>query len=164
MLLKKYFQLDINIKNLYKDWASKDERFANLTVQDYRGIRMLYQDCVENAFSFICSSNNNISRISQMVEKLCLNYGDEIALVEGKQYYDFPNVENLVGEKVEKKLREEKFGYRAGFIAKTAAKIVENGGLKWLENLREVGYDEARKQLQTLPGIGRKVSLYNLVL
>lgn len=99
-----------------------------------------------------------------MVEKLCLNYGDEIALVEGKQYYDFPNVENLVGEKVEKKLREEKFGYRAGFIAKTAAKIVENGGLKWLENLREVGYDEARKQLQTLPGIGRKVSLYNLVL
>ncbi|CAL8112926.1 unnamed protein product [Orchesella dallaii] len=157
-LLYNYFQLEVSLESLYKDWSTRDERFANLTVQDYRGIRMLNQDCVENLFSFICSSNNNIARISQMVEKLCLYYGDKIADVEGKTYYDFPAVEKLIGDKVEKKLREEKFGYRAGYIAKTAATIVDNGGVKWLENLRNVGYEEARKQLQTLSGIGRKVA------
>ncbi|ODN00995.1 N-glycosylase/DNA lyase [Orchesella cincta] len=157
-LLYDYFQLEVSLETLYKEWSKRDERFANLTIQDYRGIRMLDQDCVENVFSFICSSNNNIARISQMVEKLCLHYGVKIAEVEGKTYYDFPTVEKLIGEKVEKKLREEKFGYRAGFIAKTAATIVANGGVNWLENLKNVGYDEARKQLQTLPGIGRKVA------
>lgn len=163
-MLYNYFQLDVSLQDLYKKWASRDERFASLTLQDYRGIRMLGQDCVENVFSFICSSNNNISRISQMVEKLCLYYGDKIATVEGKQYYGFPNVDQLVGESVEKKLREEKFGYRAGFIAKTAARIVKNGGSDWLESLRTVGYEKARMELQTLPGIGRKVGVGNLLI
>jgi N-glycosylase/DNA lyase len=156
-LLRVYFQLDISLPSLYKEWAAKDEKFAKLTVKDFQGIRMLAQDPIENLFSFICSSNNNIQRISQMVEKLCLNYGDKIVDYEGKAYFDFPRVERLVGDDVEKKLREESFGYRAGFIAKTAEKIVLNGGVKWVESLKKLEYDEARIQLQTLPGIGRKV-------
>jgi len=155
-LLTNYFQLEVSLPDLYKTWAAKDSKFATLTEKDFQGIRMLAQDPIENLFSFICSSNNNIQRISQMVEKMCIFYGEKIAEYEGKTYYDFPPVERLSGEKVEKKLREESFGYRAGYIAKTAEKIIENGGADWVKNLRDLEYDTARLELQTLPGIGRK--------
>lgn len=41
---------------------------------------MLRQDPVECLFSFICSSNNHISRIHGMVERLCSAYGTELYL------------------------------------------------------------------------------------
>lgn len=41
---------------------------------------MLRQDPVECLFQFICSSNNHISRIHGMVEKLCRSYGTPLKL------------------------------------------------------------------------------------
>ena len=46
-----------------------------------KGVRQLRQDPVETLFTFICSSNNNIQRISSMVDKLCMTYGQHIAQV-----------------------------------------------------------------------------------
>lgn len=42
------------------------------------GARVLRQDPVECLFEFICSSNNHISRIHGMVERLCRDYGTPI--------------------------------------------------------------------------------------
>ena len=39
---------------------------------------MLRQDPSECLFSFICSSNNHISRIHGMVNKMCVHYGDAL--------------------------------------------------------------------------------------
>jgi N-glycosylase/DNA lyase len=52
------------------------QKIANLT-----GIRQLRQDPAETLFTFICSSNNNIGRISGMVERMCQKYGERIAEV-----------------------------------------------------------------------------------
>ena len=41
----------------------------------FPGLRVLRQDPLECLFSFICSSNNNIARIAQMIEALCVTYG-----------------------------------------------------------------------------------------
>lgn len=61
-LLKDYFRLqDYNIKELYAEWAEKD-RYFKVAAQQFYGIRILNQELVENIFSFICSSNNNIKR------------------------------------------------------------------------------------------------------
>jgi 3-methyladenine DNA glycosylase/8-oxoguanine DNA glycosylase len=38
-------------------------------------VRVLRQDPVECLFQFVCSSNNHISRIHGMVERLCREYG-----------------------------------------------------------------------------------------
>lgn len=58
-----YLRLDTPLDSLYKQWAKSDKHFEK-TVGDekFRGVRILKQQPRENLFSFICSSNNNISR------------------------------------------------------------------------------------------------------
>src|SRR4051812_12911863 len=65
-ILWDYFQLDVSLQDLYKDWSQADPNFAK-KAPHLRGIRMLRQDPWENLICFICSSNNNIARITQMV-------------------------------------------------------------------------------------------------
>lgn len=156
-ILKDYFQTDVNLVKLYSEWSKADENFCKIA-KDYQGVRMLRQDPVENLFSFICSSNNNIQRISGMIEKLCDTYGTHLLRHEEVSHYNFPTIEALADREVEAKLRVLGFGYRAKFIQQSAAKIVENGGREWLLNLRTLPYNEAKTALMTLPGIGAKVA------
>lgn len=67
--LEGYFQLNkVSLETCYKRWSELDANFAKKAIH-FQGIRMLRQDPWENLISFICSSNNNISRISQMVKE-----------------------------------------------------------------------------------------------
>ncbi|KAK3879297.1 hypothetical protein Pcinc_016127 [Petrolisthes cinctipes] len=156
-IFRNYFQLDVCLMKLYTVWAEADDNFASVSSK-FPGIRMLNQNPVENLFSFICSSNNNIQRISMMVEHLCEMYGSPVATVEGKMWYSFPTIPVLAGAGVEDALRTKGFGYRAKFIHKTAQMIMEKGGEAWLHSLRSLPYPECRSQLMTLHGVGAKVS------
>ena len=72
-----YFNLDVSLEALSQQWAAADVRFKRL--EPYLpGCRMLRQDPAECLFSFICSSNNHISRIHGMVERLCAAYGTKL--------------------------------------------------------------------------------------
>jgi len=157
VILEDYFQLNVDLEYLYKQWAEKDPIFERISI-DYPGVRMLRQDPVENVFSFICSANNNISRISAMVEKLCTNYGQVVGEWEGETYYSFPTLEALASPGIEEKLREMGFGYRAKYIQQAAGQIIELGGREWLLGLRKSDYGEAKKKLLQLSGIGPKVA------
>jgi 3-methyladenine DNA glycosylase/8-oxoguanine DNA glycosylase len=50
------------------------------------------QDPTECLFSFICSSNNNIPRITLMLDRLRAAYGEPLA--DG-QYHAFPSIDAL---------------------------------------------------------------------
>ncbi|XP_014203435.1 N-glycosylase/DNA lyase [Copidosoma floridanum] len=155
-----YFQLHVPLKEHLKVWSEKDSYFKT-SYNEIGTVRMLNQDVVENLFSFICSSNNNILRISGMVEKLCRIFGNKICELEGQDYYDFPTIEALANSKVESVLKMEGFGYRAGYIHKSAEKLVTLGGREWLSSLKKENgstYDNARENLMSLPGIGPKVA------
>jgi len=122
---------------------------------------MLRQDPFENLMSFICSQNNNISRISQLVEKLCTNFGTFIANVDGNDYYAFPTIGDLLEVKdLERRLRDLSFGYRAAYIAKAVQFInkQEPKGDMWLHNLRDLTYEETKPMLLQIPGVGPKVA------
>lgn len=60
-LLRKYFRLDVSLEEYYAQWSKKDPHFKK-AAEKFTGMRILSQDPVENIFSFICSSNNNIAR------------------------------------------------------------------------------------------------------
>ena len=65
-LLKHYFSLKYDLTSLYEYWSDSDPNFRKKAPR-FTGIRILSQDAWEALIGFICSSNNNISRISQMV-------------------------------------------------------------------------------------------------
>ena len=156
-ILNDYFRLNIDLNNLYKQWSSKDENFKQVASK-ISGFRLLRQDPVENLFSFICSSNNNIDRISSMVEALCANYGDTIVDVNGTVYHDFPLIATLAEPHIEQELRELKFGYRAKFIHETAKVLMKKSDKDWLSSLRDLPYEKAHA------GIVYSVCLQNLFL
>lgn len=155
-ILRSYLRLDAPLDKYYDDWSKKDPNFKQISSKCY-GIRILNQDPVENVFSFICSSNNNIKRISSLVEKLCKLYGPRLCEIDGIEYYGFPEISALATSE-EGDLRKAGFGYRAKFICGSAKLLESFGGLDWLQKLKTVPYSEAKCELMKLPGIGAKVA------
>jgi len=165
-VLREYFQLHLNLSDFMTNWRSRDKRFESVSAY-YPGARLLRQDPLECLFSFICSSNNHISRIHGMVNKLCRRYGTKLVMVkqsessarDAEHLFSFPSLEQLA-EASEEELRKDGFGYRAKFIVGTVKQLREKteGGTEWLAGLRSVPYREASSALMTLPGIGPKVA------
>ncbi|XP_029011285.1 N-glycosylase/DNA lyase isoform X1 [Betta splendens] len=156
-LLRGYFQLDVKLGDLYSDWGAADPHFKRIA-DIFTGVRMLRQEPTECLFSFICTSNNHISRIQGMVERLCEALGSPLCQLDQASYYDFPSLSSLADGSVETRLRDLGFGYRARFLQQSAKQIIDVYGIQWLESLRSVPYPQARNALRTLPGVGTKVA------
>uniref|UniRef100_A0A673NJE6 8-oxoguanine DNA glycosylase n=1 Tax=Sinocyclocheilus rhinocerous TaxID=307959 RepID=A0A673NJE6_9TELE len=75
------FQLGVKLGDFYSDWR----------------VRLLHQDPVECLFSFICSSNNHISQIQGMVDRLCQTLGTLLCKLDDVVYHDFPPLQALTG-------------------------------------------------------------------
>ncbi|GAK64984.1 N-glycosylase/DNA lyase [Moesziomyces antarcticus] len=142
--LKDYCNLDVPLEALYAEWEAKDAVFARFATR-FSGLRMLRQDPWECMCAFVCSSNNNIARIGQMVQNLCTHFsppllehvyaappstlGEDVEQGEVRiVYHPFPSPEALAKAGVEEKLRELGFGYRAKYLAKTAQMLCEQHG------------------------------------
>ncbi len=65
-LVQHYLNLGPNLTELYEQWSTADANFERRAPK-FTGVRILKQDAWEALVGFICSSNNNIIRISQMV-------------------------------------------------------------------------------------------------
>ncbi|XP_056239899.1 N-glycosylase/DNA lyase [Seriola aureovittata] len=156
-MLRDYFQLNVELGELYREWRAADPHFKKIA-DIFTGVRMLRQDPTECLFSFICTSNNHISRIQGMVERLCQALGAPLCQLDQTSYYDFPSLTALADSSVEACLRDRGFGYRARFLQQSAKQILDSHGLQWLDGLRSVPYLQARDALRTLPGVGTKVA------
>jgi N-glycosylase/DNA lyase len=177
VLIRHYLNLEPNLTELYEQWSAADANFRKKAPK-FTGVRILRQDAWEALIGFICSSNNNIIRISQMMEKLCINYGPLIGHIDAKPFYAIPEPKALTSPKVEQHLRELGFGYRARYIYETACMVAEHPE-GWLDNLRNPeapvlgqkfgfagamlpggreGYRKAHEALLDLQGVGPKVA------
>jgi len=155
--LADYFNVRVKCDSLMKTFAEKDENIAR-AIPLVRGTRVLRLDPVECLFSFICSSNNNVKRISSMVNFLASQYGRYVAEFDGHHFYTFPTIGELYGKATEQELRENGFGYRARYIVGAARALQERGGEKWLLQLRSEDRNQVSEKLVELPGIGKKVA------
>ncbi|KAL8812071.1 MAG: hypothetical protein Q9200_001306 [Gallowayella weberi] len=177
-LVYHYLNLGPNLTKLYEQWSKVDANFEKKAPR-FAGVRILKQDAWEALVGFICSSNNNIIRISQMMEKLCFHYGPLLGYVGTTPYHDMPSPFVLAQPKVETHLRQLGFGYRAKYLYQTALQICHGHEKGWLDHLRNPesplmgrkvaaagemqprgreGYRIAHEELLALQGVGPKVA------
>jgi len=107
LILHNYFQLTIKLSDLFEKWCKSDTRFEKGEMP--MGIRVLAQEPLENLISFICSSNNNVQRISKMIKQLCDEYGKKIGTLNGINYHQFPTLDELDKTDLEKRFTRIKF-------------------------------------------------------
>lgn len=144
-----YFDLDRNYGEII---SVLSENEVLKTASSFgQGIRILAQESWEALCSFIISQNNNIPRIKGIIERLCENFGEEIA--EG--IYSFPSAEKIAALKIED-LAVLRSGFRAKYIH-DAAKKVASGEID-LEKLKSMDIDLARAELMKIYGVGEKVA------
>ena len=119
------------------------------------GIRILRQDLWEMIVSFIVSQQNNIRRIKKILELLSQRYGTKMTDLQGKEYYAFPKPEELA-QADEDAFRACNLGYRSRYIKNTVNSVLS--GEADLEKIKGMCYQEARKELMKLSGVGEKVA------
>ncbi|EGW30013.1 uncharacterized protein SPAPADRAFT_63635 [Spathaspora passalidarum NRRL Y-27907] len=162
--LHDYFSLDLKLADLYTSWKTSHKKYEKgiSPFDAFQGIRIIRQDPWECLISFICSSNNNVKRISKMCDSLCSEFGTYINEYNDYKYYSFPTAETLAQPDVEAKLRDLGFGYRAKYIHQTAMKFTSPDfpeiTIENLNSLRSKDYTEAHEFLLQLTGVGPKVA------
>jgi N-glycosylase/DNA lyase len=116
----------------------------------------LNQNPWECLASFILSSTKQIVQIQQIVEELCLRFGEPIPAIAGAgPAYSFPSAAHIA-RTTERELRDCKMGFRAPYLLESAGMIAS--GTFNLENIAELPLDLARTELLKLPGVGRKIA------
>ena len=117
------------------------------------GIRVFNQEPYEALISFIISQNNNIKRISGIIERLSAKCGEPLDFM-GERLYAFPSAERIAALSIEE-LTALGTGYRAPFIKAAAEKTAVGYDL---EALRDMPLSDARQELLRFNGIGPKVA------
>ncbi|MED6118659.1 8-oxoguanine glycosylase ogg1, variant 2 [Stylosanthes scabra] len=152
-----FLNAGVSLSDVWTVFSESDARFAQLA-EHLAGARVLRQDPFECLIQFLCSSNNNIGRITKMVDYVS-SLGTYLGIVEGFKFHAFPTLEQL-SLVSEEQLRKAGFGYRAKYIVGTvsALRLKPEGGEEWLRSLRELDLEEVICALCTLPGVGPKVA------
>jgi N-glycosylase/DNA lyase len=162
-ILRCYFQLDHSLPPLYETWSQTDPRLATIA-KCIPGVRILDQDPWECLVSFICSSNNNIPRITKMVNAIRREYGQPLLPAETcgspETLYSFPSVDELAEKVTDQDLREKcGLGYRSKYILETIQLLQDKGGESYLQELRQLTDPlEVQTKLCEFCGVGRKVA------
>ena len=147
-----FFRKNDNIEEIIKS-ISKDKTVKK-AVKEYEGLRLFRQDPFQCLISFIISSNSNIQKIKNSLEKITKKFGKKVK-IQNKEFFLFPEPEKLAKATIDE-IKSCGVGYRAPFIKEAAKRVI----LKKIdfEYLKKCDYHEAKKNICLVPGIGNKVA------
>jgi N-glycosylase/DNA lyase len=147
-----FFRKNDNMQKIIKS-ISKDETVKK-SVKQYEGLRIFKQDPFQCMISFIISSNSNIQKIKNSLEKISKKFGKKVK-IQNKEFFLFPKPEKLANASIEE-IKKCGVGYRAPFI-KQASKMIVLKKINF-EYLEKCDYEEAKKNICLIPGVGNKVA------
>ena len=147
-----FFRKNDNMQEIIKS-ISKDKTVKK-AVKEYEGLRLFRQDPFQCLISFIISSNSNIQKIKNSLEKITKKFGKKVK-IQNKEFFLFPEPEKMAKATIDE-IKSCGVGYRAPFI-KEAAKMVILKKIDF-EYLKKCDYHEAKKNICLVPGIGNTVA------
>lgn len=146
------FRLGDDVKAIFGE-ISRDSLVRRL-VKAYPGLRLMRQEPHQCLFSFVCASNTNIPMIRRMLYNMARKFGRP-AKVDGMEFFTFPSASDINCAGIDE-LRACGLGYRAKSI-KAAAHAITTGQIDF-DSLKAVSYEEAKKELLQIYGIGDKIA------
>lgn len=151
-----FFRLDEDLDFILKE-IDRDP-VIHEAIQKYRGLRLIRQDPWECLVSFLCSSAKAIPHIRSMIEVFCKSSGKKF-LWRNYLSYEFPEPHCIESPF---QLESVRAGFRTNYLFK-ASRCIDR---KQLLALKKLSYEEARRSLMRLSGVGKKVAdctlLYSL--
>lgn len=149
---QKMFRLDDDVKAIFGE-ISRDP-LAHRLIKTYPGLRLMRQEPHQCLFSFVCASNTNIPMIRRMLYSITRKFGRSTR-VDGTEFFIFPSATDINRASIDE-LRSCGLGYRAKTI-KAAAHAIASGQLDF-DALKSMNYEEAKKELLQVYGIGNKIA------
>ena len=144
-----YFDFDTDYHTIYQQICTDSVIEKAYT---YTGeIHILRQQPWEALCSFIISQNNNIPRITGIIDRLCRQFGEPMK----NGVFSFPSPQRLASLHVDD-LAGLRAGFRAKYILDAARKITD--GTIDIQGIYHSNIDKARKELQKNCGVGPKVA------
>ena len=148
-LWRDYFDLDLDY-GMVRRQISGLHPILREAARYASGIRILRQEPYEALCTFIISQNNHIRRIKGIVSRLCEHFGEP---VDGG--FAFPSAESMAVLSPEA-LAPLRAGFRARYLVDAAQKVASKA--VDLEKCRTLPYEDARKELMKITGVGVKVA------
>lgn len=145
-----YFDLSLDYGKIREE-ISKIHPVLNDASKYAPGIRILRQEPFEALCTFIISQNNNIKRIKGIVQRLCENFGEKI----GENTFAFPTAERMAKLSADD-LAPLRAGFRNRYLIDASQKVVS--GEVDLEICKTADYEQARRELMKITGVGIKVA------
>ena len=147
-----FFRKNDNIQEIIES-ISKDKTVKK-AIKKYEGLKIFRQDPFQCMISFIISSNSNIQKIKNSLEKITEKFGAQVK-IQNKEFFLFPKPEKIANASIDE-IKTCGVGYRAPFIKQAAKMVVlKKIDFKYLE---KCNYHEAKKNICLVPGIGNKVA------
>ncbi len=148
--LHAFLQAEADMAQLHSLWVHRDP-LLQAAVDNFPGMRILQQDVWECLLCFLCSSNNNIPRIRQMLSSLRRRYGHAF---QGETHHEecshsMPCISALASAS-ETDLRALGLGYRAKFIRGTAQRLLD---ATWRQQAVATAQAQAEVEANTDKGI-----------
>ncbi len=144
--LARLFRLDLDLEHLHTELIRRGPELEPLIAQ-FPHLRLMRPRCArEMLFTFLCTANNHLPRITAMVERMAKLSAS-----------GFPTLVQL-GAVSEADWRTAGFGYRGRTLPLVVREIESRGGEAWFTNMRTKPYAEMAAELESLPGVGPKLA------
>ena len=151
--LSDYFQLDLDLERVLSS-LPKDP-LVEESISRCEGLRIIRQPAWECLASYICATYANIPGIKRKISLLAHIYGQPF--VSGRETsYSFPTADALAVSGLGSGGYACSLGYRSPYLYETAREIAADRG--WDDRIRDLPFEEARRALLRLKGVGPKVA------
>lgn len=152
--LQNYFRMEDDVAAIYAeichDWR------VEMMVREYWGMRLLRQEPWECLIAYICSEDNSVAQVSQILERLSAALGNAITL-DGETRYSFPTPERLLEAGVTGIAQETRLSPERAALVGQAAQAVADGNLD-LYALSDIPYIHAKTRLLRCPGVNPRIA------